>query len=75
MVVSDIRMPGMQGDELASVLKADPATAHLPVLLMSGHSHAGGESCDAFLSKPFVVADLLATVRRLARRGANDQSR
>ena len=68
VVVSDIRMPGIDGLELVSLLKAQPATAHIPVLLMSGHGYADMNSCDAFLPKPFLVPELLATVQHLVKR-------
>ena len=70
VVVSDIRMPDIDGHELVSILKADPATAHIPVLLMSGHEIAGKNSCDAFLSKPFLLPELQAAVQKLAQRSA-----
>jgi CheY-like chemotaxis protein len=69
VVVSDIRMPGIDGFQLVLELKAQPATAQIPVLLMSGHCFADPGSCDAFLAKPFRVPELLAIVQRLADRG------
>jgi CheY-like chemotaxis protein len=68
VVVSDIRMPGIDGHKLVSILRADPATAMIPVLLMSGHGHADKNSCDAFLAKPFPISELLAAVQQLAKR-------
>jgi CheY-like chemotaxis protein len=70
VVVSDIRMTGIDGYQLASALKAHSTTTHIPVLLMSGHCYADEKSCDAFLAKPFCVPELLATVQRLAARNA-----
>lgn len=67
VVVSDIRMPGIEGHELASTLKSDPVTAHIPVLLISGHGHADKSCCDAFLAKPFLIPEFLAIVERLAK--------
>lgn len=68
VVVSDIRMPGIGGQELVSILKAHSATTHIPVLLMSGHGHADKNSCDAFLAKPFLIPEFLAAVQHLAKR-------
>ena len=65
VVVSDIRMPGITGDELASTLKNEPATQHIPVLLMSAHGSPAGIQCDGFLSKPFLMPELIAAVKRL----------
>lgn len=68
VVISDIRMPGISGQELVCILKAQSATTHIPVLLMSGHCQAEENSCDAFLAKPFVVQEFLRTVQHLATR-------
>ena len=74
-VVSDIRMPGLMGDELAALLKAQPATQHIPVLLMSAHGSAAGLQCDGFLSKPFLRPDLIEAVKRLATRGGGETTK
>jgi CheY-like chemotaxis protein len=68
LVISDCAMPGMSGQELSDRLKGDPATAHMPVLLMSGSMRCelgGNASYDAFLRKPFLAENLLAEVRSL----------
>lgn len=65
VVVSDIRMPGINGDELVSILKAEPTTKHIPVLLMSAHGYAPVKNCDGFLAKPFLNHELIAAVKRL----------
>ncbi len=68
MVVSDIRMPGMDGLELLSELHAqDP---ELPVLLITGHGdvplavQAMRAGAYDFLEKPFASDALLDSVRR-----------
>ena len=68
VVVSDIIMPGLDGLELAARLKAQPATARIPIILISGNIRPDESSCDAFLPKPFVVRDLVAAIQRLAAR-------
>lgn len=65
VVVSDIRMPGLTGDELAAILKAGPETHHIPILLMSAHGSAPKNNCDGFLAKPFLNHELIAAVQRL----------
>lgn len=68
LIISDCAMPGMSGVELSERLKADPSTAQLPILLMSGSLRcdiAQGSSYDAFLRKPFLAEKLLAEVRKL----------
>ncbi len=57
VILSDVNMPGTSGVELCRQLKAAYATADVPVVLFSSHSHEALEalarSCEAdgFLSK------------------------
>ena len=70
-ILLDLFMPGIDGFEVLRRLRADPATAGLPVMLLTGlptgktlsDAEAGG--ADDVLFKPFMVADLLERVRRL----------
>jgi class 3 adenylate cyclase len=73
LVISDIMMPGMDGYELCRRLRADPATALLPVVLVTSldpqsERVKGLEAgADDFLSKPVNWAELFARVKRLLR--------
>ncbi len=58
-------MPGMNGQELVTALRADPRLAPLKVVLISGMPPTRGLPVDAVLGKPFGVDDLLAVVARL----------
>ncbi|MEH3035808.1 MAG: sigma-54 dependent transcriptional regulator [Sphingomonas adhaesiva] len=72
VVVTDIRMPGMDGMELLSrIVTRDP---DLPVVLVSGHADVGTAvralrhgACDV-LEKPFVVDQLIASIARAMER-------
>lgn len=70
VAVIDARMPGLDGWAVAAHLRADPATRSVRIIVLE--QDAGGaarESCaDVCLAKPFDPAELIATVRRLARR-------
>jgi CheY-like chemotaxis protein len=74
LIVSDIRMEGMDGFQLVAAVRAEPATAHIPVLLMSGHGHADAGNCDAFLAKPFSVPEFLKTIRALLARAVKSET-
>lgn len=71
IVVLDVMMPGMDGLEVAASLKADPATAAIPVLLLSAKAQevdvrAGDASgADAYVTKPFDPLELLDLVGQL----------
>jgi len=73
IILLDVMMPGMDGFEVCRRLKADPATSHIPVVMVTALSDAadrvrGLESgADDFLTKPVNDVALFARVRSLAR--------
>ena len=68
LVLTDVMMPRLDGFGLLRALRADPATATLPVVMLS--ARAGEESrvdglragADDYLAKPFSARELLARV-------------
>ncbi len=65
VILCDAAMPNMSGPEIIEKLKADPATAHIPIILMTGfaESHMFGHvGWTGFLSKPFGPAELIAAL-------------
>ena len=73
IVLLDVMMPGMDGFDVCRRLKADPATRHVPVVLVTaldGRADrvAGLEAgADDFLTKPIDDVMLFARVRSLTR--------
>ena len=68
LIITDFDMPGMSGAELSEQLRAQPSTAQLPILLISGSPRsnvANKSSFNAFLRKPFLAENLLLEVRKL----------
>ena len=74
IVISDVMMPLMGGIELCGILKSDPSTATIPIVLMSAaHLRATAQTrADAIIGKPFDLDALEAVVQRLlsTQRGA-----
>ncbi len=83
VVLLDVKLPDVDGYEVCRRLKADPATAPIPVLhLSAAHRTAGDHArgldagADGFLVEPVAPEVLLATVRSVARtRRAEDAVR
>ncbi|MCJ7500766.1 response regulator [bacterium] len=63
-ILLDLYMPGMNGDEVCRKIRSEPATSHIPVIMITTESDGEGRSrcmysgCDDFLTKP-VRADIL----------------
>ena len=75
VVTLDVVMPRLDGLETCARLRADPATAGVAVVMVTGRAQAAdrarGEAAgvDAYLTKPFEPAELVATVARLSGSG------
>ncbi len=66
VIVSDLTMPEMDGEQLCRALAADPALAKLPVVLISGESclpRVATAVGARYLRKPLDLPQLLQLVR------------
>ena len=74
IVLLDVMMPGLDGFETCQRIKADPAIAHIPVVIVTALDDVddlvkGFEAgADDYLTKPFNGLELLARVRLQLRR-------
>ncbi len=65
VILMDINLPDMDGIEVTKQLKADPSTAHIPVIALTANAMHGDRErfmeagCDDYLSKPVSKSDLL----------------
>jgi CheY-like chemotaxis protein len=68
LIISDVRMPGMDGHRLLSAIRDLQSTAAIPFILMTGSgSHADFRrgmvsGADDYLQKPFTPDELIETV-------------
>lgn len=71
LVLLDINMPGLDGWETLRMIRAEPETRDLPVLMFSVKSEMRDkvqglqEGADDYIAKPFEVDELLRRVGRL----------
>jgi DNA-binding response OmpR family regulator len=75
-IILDLMLPKMPGLEVCKVLKTDPATRHIPIMMLTAKAEeidriVGLEfGADDYVTKPFSPKELLARVRRAMRRGS-----
>jgi len=74
VIVCDVEMPYMDGYELVSALRTDPATRDIPVIFLTVNStvHERARQLGArSLMKPVMADDVLRTVRSVLARAAS----
>jgi CheY-like chemotaxis protein len=75
-IVMDLSLPVVDGWEATRVLKGDPATANILVVVLTGHAdpasraRAVAAGCDAFLTKPCLPAVVADGLKALLDAGA-----
>jgi DNA-binding response OmpR family regulator len=72
VLILDVMLPGCSGLDVLRALRADPATAGLPVLMLTAKGQARDRAeaealgVSRFMTKPFANREVVATVRELA---------
>ncbi len=68
LILMDIQLPGMDGLEATTRLKADSATRHIPVIALTAVAMKGDQArtraagCDDYIAKPLRYQEFLAKV-------------
>jgi two-component system alkaline phosphatase synthesis response regulator PhoP len=74
LVILDVMLPGMDGFEICHQLRADPATAQLPILMFSAKAQDVDKNtglkvgADDYLAKPAAPAEIVKRVGKLLTR-------
>ena len=74
LILLDLIMPGIDGFEVCSRLKADPQTSHIPIVFITASGNKADEAkglelgAEDYVYKPIHEAVLLARVRQILRR-------
>ena len=76
LVVLDLMLPGIQGMELCRILRNNPETERLPVIMLTAKGEATDKviglevGADDYLAKPFSPRELIARIKAVLRRSA-----
>jgi two-component system, OmpR family, phosphate regulon response regulator PhoB len=79
LVLVDWMLPDMSGLELTRMLKKDPTTRELPVIMLTARAEEEDKirglegGADDYITKPFSPRELLARIKAVLRRGAPDE--
>jgi DNA-binding response OmpR family regulator len=79
-VILDLMLPGMSGLEVCRSLRADLATAGLPIIMVTARSEEADRifgldlGADDYLGKPFSPHELIARIRAVMRRSRADDA-
>lgn len=78
LILLDLMLPKMDGLDVCRAIKADPATAGIPIIMLTARS---GETdkvlglelgADDYLTKPFSIRELMARIKAVLRRGQKE---
>jgi two-component system, cell cycle response regulator DivK len=70
LILMDVQLPKMSGLDATRVLKADPRTSHVPIIVITSFALSGDREkaaaagADSYLAKPYSPRELLALVRQ-----------
>jgi len=74
ILLLDLMMPGMDGAEVCKVLKEDPLTGHIPIIMLTAKGEIEDKiegietGADDYVTKPFDLGELKARIKMILRR-------
>src|SRR5215213_5250682 len=76
LIISDVRMPGMDGYQLVGTLRSNPRTELVPIIFLTAKSNREDRitgfrnGVDAYVTKPFDPEELLVIIANILGRAA-----
>jgi CheY-like chemotaxis protein len=73
LILLDILMPGMSGDEVAEIILEDPVTANIPIIFLTSmvtKEEIGDDSIKkrggrSFMAKPITTKEIVAAIKKV----------
>ena len=75
LIVLDLNLPVLSGVEVCRIVRARPATSHIPIIMLTARASESDRvtglelGADDYITKPFALRELVARVRAVLRRG------
>ncbi len=80
LIVLDLMLPGIHGMEFCRILRSNPKTAHIPIIMLTARGeetdkiHGLESGADDYMTKPFSPKELIARVKAVLRRSGERAS-
>lgn len=65
IIISDVMMPNMDGNQMCRLLKNDLGTSHIPIILLTAKEEGYNSGADSYLTKPFSRSLLASRINNL----------
>jgi two-component system, cell cycle response regulator DivK len=68
LIIMDIDLPGISGLEATRLLKGDPETRDIPIIITTAYAYDDeiqASGCDGYMAKPITVADFVELIDSL----------
>ena len=78
LIILDLMLPKMPGLEVCKILKSDPATKHIPIIMLTAKAEeidriVGLEfGADDYVTKPFSPREIVLRIKAIMRRGTGE---
>ena len=78
LIVLDLMLPGMPGAEVCKALRAEPATARIPIIMLTAKAEESDRivglelGADDYITKPFSPRELVLRVKSVIRRSSGE---